>query len=134
MRCLRVLPEAEEELAEAAEWYEAKRQGLGVELVLHVQHAFDEILQAPETSPLWQAARPYRKLAMRRFPYVIMFTVDDETVEVLAVAHTKRRPGYLGGSEVGAADRQTRPTASRQGSSCAGVTARSSRRARAGHN
>jgi toxin ParE1/3/4 len=94
MRRLRVAPEAEEELAKAAEWYEAKRLGLGVELVLHVQRAFDEIREAPEASPLWQPGRPYRKLVMRRFPYVIMFTVDGESVEVLAVAHAKRRPGY----------------------------------------
>jgi len=40
MRRLRVLPEAEEELAKAAEWYEAKRLGLGVALVLQVQRAF----------------------------------------------------------------------------------------------
>jgi hypothetical protein len=31
VKALRVLPEAEEELAEAAAWYEAKRAGLGVE-------------------------------------------------------------------------------------------------------
>jgi len=38
---LRVLPEAEEELAEAARWYETKRVGLGVELVAIVDGAFE---------------------------------------------------------------------------------------------
>ena len=47
VKTLRVLPEAEEELAEAAEWYEAKRTGLGVELVALVDRAFDEIQDAP---------------------------------------------------------------------------------------
>jgi hypothetical protein len=37
MRTLRVLPEAEEEFGKAAECYEGKRPGLGLEVVLHVQ-------------------------------------------------------------------------------------------------
>jgi hypothetical protein len=44
---LRVLPEAEEELAQAAERYEEKRTGLGVELIAIVDRAFDEIQDAP---------------------------------------------------------------------------------------
>ena len=31
---------------------------------------------------------------MRRFPYIVMFTVADDSVEVVAIAHAKRRPGY----------------------------------------
>ena len=60
MRVLRVPPEAEEELAEAAEWYEAKRPGLGIELVAIVD----------------------------------FFRADEGAVEVIAVAHANRRPGY----------------------------------------
>src|SRR5207237_42273 len=47
VKTLRVLREAEEELAEAAEWYESKRAGLGIELVASVDRAFDEIRDAP---------------------------------------------------------------------------------------
>jgi toxin ParE1/3/4 len=94
MKRLRILPEAEEELTEAARWYEARRPGLGVELVMMLERAVDEIREAPEASPLWQPGRPYRKFVMRRFPYVVMFTVDDDSVEVVAIAHAKRRPGY----------------------------------------
>ena len=94
MRRLHVLPEAEEELTEAAQWYEAKRPGLGAELVMLVDRAFDEVREGPEAFPLWQAGRPYRKFVMRRFPFVVMFTMADESVEVVAIAHAKRRPGY----------------------------------------
>ncbi|MBW2525943.1 MAG: hypothetical protein JRI23_17300 [Deltaproteobacteria bacterium] len=48
MRQFRILPEAEEELTEAAQWYEAKRPGLGVELVMLVDRAVEEIREAPE--------------------------------------------------------------------------------------
>ncbi len=94
MTRLRILPEAEEELTEAAQWYESKRAGLGVELVMMVERAFDEIREAPEAHPLWRPGRSYRKLVMQRFPYWVMFTVEDDVVEVVAVAHAKRRPGY----------------------------------------
>jgi plasmid stabilization system protein ParE len=94
MMRLRVLPEAEEELAQAARWYEERRPGLGIELVVTVDLALQQIREAPDAYPLWQADRPYRKLVMRRFPYVVMFTVHDDVVEVLAIAHAKRRPGY----------------------------------------
>jgi len=31
---------------------------------------------------------------LRRFPYTIFFTVTELSVEVTAIAHAKRRPGY----------------------------------------
>ena len=94
MTALRVLPEAEEELAEAARWYETKRVGLGVELVAIVDGAFEKILDAPLLHPPWRRDRPYRRATLTRFPYVIFFRLDGEVVEVVAVAHAKRRPGY----------------------------------------
>jgi hypothetical protein len=61
VRTISVLPEAEEELAEAARWYETKRAGLGIELVALVDQAFDEILDAPLSCALWRSDRPYRE-------------------------------------------------------------------------
>jgi plasmid stabilization system protein ParE len=94
VKTLRVLPEAEEELAQAAEWYEAKRIGLGVELVTIVDRAFDEIQDAPLSYALWRADRPYRRKVLTRFPYVVFFRTEGDAVEVIAVAHAKRRPGF----------------------------------------
>lgn len=94
MTPLRVLPEAEQELAEAAGWYESKRPGLGVELIAAVDSAFDEIREAPLASPLWRTDCPFRAKLLSRFPYVVFFRSDGTMVEVVAVAHAKRRPGY----------------------------------------
>jgi hypothetical protein len=46
----------------------------------------------PEQWPIWRSDRPYRKRVLGRFPYVIFHVI--EAIVVLAVAHTKRRPGY----------------------------------------
>ena len=58
MRALRVLPGAEQELAEAAAWYESRRAGLGIELIAVVDSAFAEILDAPLSFPVWRGDRP----------------------------------------------------------------------------
>jgi plasmid stabilization system protein ParE len=94
VKTLRILPEAEEELAEAAVWYEEKRTGLGVELIAVVDRAFEEIADAPLVCGVWREDRPYRRKVLTRFPYVIFFRVDADIVVVMAVAHSTRRPGY----------------------------------------
>ena len=93
-RTLRVLPEAEDELQSAATWYENRRRGLGVEFVAEVDRALQSVLERPESSPVWRPNRPYRKHPLRRFPYVVFFRIDPAIVEIVAVAHAKRRPGY----------------------------------------
>ena len=94
-RRLRILPDAEREIAAAAEWYERRRDGLGVEFVAEVDVAFAGIAEQPETWPVWRVGRRYRRRGLRRFPFVIFFRVlDSGDVEITAVAHAKRRPGY----------------------------------------
>jgi len=93
-RTLRVLPDAETELQSAAIWYEEKRPGLGIEFVAIVDQALQSVLENPETCPVWQPHQPYRKQPLKRFPYVLFFRVDSAMVEIVAVAHAKRRPGY----------------------------------------
>jgi plasmid stabilization system protein ParE len=95
-RVLRVRPEAEEELLAAAEWYEARKPGLGAELVAAVDEALERIAETPLASPMWREGIPHRSHPVRRFPYVVFFVVDDSAVEVVA-AHAKRRPGYWRG-------------------------------------
>ena len=98
---LRIAPDAEEELAEAAEWYETRRAGLGVELVAVVDGALEAIVKAPLVHPLWKPDRPYRTKVLQQFPYVIFFRCEDDAVVVLAIAHARRRPGYWVGRSPG---------------------------------
>lgn len=91
---LQIAPEAEAELAAAAEWYETRRAGLGVELVATVDGAFDAIVAAPLSYAVWRDDRAYRRHIVNRFPYVILFTVDEDMVVIVAVAHSHRQPGY----------------------------------------
>ena len=94
MTSLRVSPEAEEELAAAADWYEGRRPGLGAELVAEIDRAFEDLIASPLACALWRNDRPYRRKLLHRFPYVIFFRIDGETIRVDAIAHVRRRPGY----------------------------------------
>lgn len=91
---LHILPEAEDELLAAAEWYDAREAGLGVTFVRTVDQALTGILTAPLASPLWQHGQLYRRHVLRRFPYSILFIAEHPIVEVTAIAHAKRKPGY----------------------------------------
>lgn len=89
--------EAREELTAAAEWYEARRSGLGVAFVAEVTRAVESIREHPEMWPCWQGLKtrvPVRKFVLQRFPFALPYLVHENSVVVLAVAHGRRRPGY----------------------------------------
>lgn len=44
--------------------------------------------------PSWRRDLPFRRMLLARFPYLIFYAVADGSVEVHAIAHTSRRPGY----------------------------------------
>ena len=97
MKTVRVEPEAKQELAAAALWYEQRREGLGRELLAEVDAVLAAIARSPSRFPLYpRVARELgvRRAAARRFPYAIAFIELPTVVRVLAVAHERRRPGY----------------------------------------
>jgi plasmid stabilization system protein ParE len=90
----RILPAARAELREAVSWYQAQRAGTGRDLLVEVRRGFATIAEAPERCPRWHPSRPERKLALRRFPYLIIYEFVAGVVVVKAIAHMKRSAGY----------------------------------------
>lgn len=94
----RVHEDARAELVGAASSYEAARPGLGTEFTDLVLEAFKQIEIAPrrfaklETTTLLGEIR--RRLLTPRFPYVIVYEVQPESIQILAVAHGSRMPDY----------------------------------------
>ena len=72
--------------------YEAANTGLGVRFRREVESACAAILEHPL---LWRArAGGFRRVNLPGFSYYIAFMIIDQTVLVLAVAHTSRNPDY----------------------------------------
>jgi plasmid stabilization system protein ParE len=88
---VRIHPEAILELRGAANWYEDRRAGLGQEFVRAVDAAIEAIVDAPDQWPRFAGASRY---VLGRFPYNVIFRSAAAQIDVLAIAHHRRRPGY----------------------------------------
>ena len=89
---VRVVADAEAEFEAAALWYD-EHGGLRTEFVETIDEAIFAIAESPQRYPLWRADAPYRKYVVRRFPYLVLYRLRDDYVEVVALVHTRRRPG-----------------------------------------
>lgn len=87
---VRLREEADQDLAEAATWYEMHRQGLGQEFLDEAARAIRAIGESPLRYPLmW---RQTHRALMRRFPFSIYFRVSAGAVVVVAILHGSRHP------------------------------------------
>ena len=87
----RILDVAAVELLEASLWYESKRAGLGDEFMLCFEAELNHILKNPFQ---FQIQRKNLRFAIfDRFPYYIIYYVEENLVTVIACFHSKRNPG-----------------------------------------
>ncbi|WP_084481217.1 type II toxin-antitoxin system RelE/ParE family toxin [Ruania albidiflava] len=94
---LRFHPEARAELLADVKWYDDREFGLGGRFGLAVRSAVDAAAQSPDSWALWPGwdREPVvRSKGVGDFPYRVVYVVRNESLIVVAVAHTKRRPGY----------------------------------------
>lgn len=89
------LPPAEEEMIEASEFYEARSEGLGFEFLDDVQRVIDLVREHPKIGQ--SVGGGFRRAVLRRFPFSIIYSEERNEIVIIAVAHTKRRPGYWRG-------------------------------------
>jgi len=91
-----LLPPAEEEIGEAFHWYFERSPFAADAFRAEVIAAIDSLAEDPL---MWPAdAEGVRYYILRRFPYTLHYEVTGSDVTVLAVAHQRRRPGYLAAS------------------------------------
>jgi plasmid stabilization system protein ParE len=90
-------PEASRELEASALWYEAQRSGLGLAFLAAVDRTLDHLATWPGAGTLVPGVPAHlevRQMPIVRFPYRVAYLVTSQELRVLAVAHTRRRPGY----------------------------------------
>lgn len=83
---------AEQELNDAAQYYDREQPGLGTALIADVRRCTDAILEHPEAGPIIRG-RVRRRLC-RKFRYGVLYTIRPGTVRVLAVMNLRRHPTY----------------------------------------
>ena len=92
-------PEAEAELENAADCYEAAAPGLGRQFVAEMRKRVRDVREAPVSFPVFGDTDDVRCAhAIGRFPHLVVFMLVGDTVSptvhVLAFMHPRQRPGY----------------------------------------
>ena len=85
-----IRPEAEADLANARDWYERQRAGLGAEFLLCVEEVLERIGRTPEMYMM--VHHDVRRALTRRFPYAVYYRIAGNDVVVLGILHTRRDP------------------------------------------
>jgi len=85
-----VRPEAESDIEDTYQWYEAQRKGLGENFLLCVEEALSRVSRDP--SIYLVVYKDIRRILIHRFPFGVFFIESESTISVLAVLHARRNP------------------------------------------
>ena len=84
--------EAVEESREAFAWYRERNPRAAAQFLFELDQAIESIAAFPDAWP------PYidgtRRKLLRRFPFALVYRITEQRLQVIAVAHQHRRPGY----------------------------------------
>jgi plasmid stabilization system protein ParE len=85
-------PEARQELLDAIKYYNECGSGLGYIFMEEVQAAIDRIIRFPKA---WaKLSKNTRRCLTRRFPYGVIYQELNGYILIVAIMHSKRKPGY----------------------------------------
>ena len=83
---------ARQELDDAIRYYDIKLLGLGAKLKEEVRKA---VLQITEYPHAWSVERgDVRKCLLNKFPYKILYSLEDDHIFIIALAHQHQKPSY----------------------------------------
>ncbi len=89
---LEIHPEAIAEAAAARRWYHSRSRDAANAFLVELDLGMENIRGNPEIYPLYLHGT--HRYLLRRFPYLIVYRVASSAIQVVAVAHCRRCPGY----------------------------------------
>ncbi len=91
-RAIELHPKAIAEARDAREWYEERSAAAAGAFMAELDLAIDSICEFPDR---WaRYLHGTRRYLMKRFPYLAVYRATADKLQVIAVAHGKRKPGY----------------------------------------
>ena len=87
---LEVRPDAVADIEQAADWYDRRESGLGIEFARGVLQAIDSLAKNPLLYRIRHQRKNVRWKLLDRFPYRIVFRITDDLITVIAVLHSAR--------------------------------------------
>jgi plasmid stabilization system protein ParE len=91
-RAVEYLDEAIEDAESAARWYAERSSSAATGFAEEVDAAIAAIEQNPEAWPSYDHGT--RHYLLRRYPFSVVYRVEETRILVVAVAHGHRRPRY----------------------------------------
>jgi toxin ParE1/3/4 len=85
-------PEAIAEAVAAREWYQVRSQVAADAFVAEINHAFQRITEDPSRWPKHFSGT--RRYLLHKFPFSIVYREVDTVIQIVAIAHGRRRPRY----------------------------------------
>jgi plasmid stabilization system protein ParE len=85
-------PDALSEIREATLYYQAQQVGLGERFLSTIQESLTRISNFPESFPV--VADNVRQCKVTHFPYAIVYRLHVNYIQVIALAHSRRKPQY----------------------------------------
>ena len=85
-------PEAEQEFNAAIDYYESIHPGLGYDFAFEVQSAIQRAIDFPKAWPVLDG--DVRRSLVKRFPYGVLYSEENNGIFILAVMNLHREPGY----------------------------------------
>jgi toxin ParE1/3/4 len=89
LRFTRWIPD---DLAEALNWYDSKSTALGDRFRTAVDAAFDAVEESPELHPFAIPELRIRFYRLRRFPYLVLYRIEESAIVVIGVRHGASDP------------------------------------------
>jgi plasmid stabilization system protein ParE len=96
-KSIRPNADAEAEFHHYILWYEGEKAGLGERLWLEIQAAIDLISSHPDIGEAVGRVRApgtLRRVPLRHFPFLLVYREHPDHLEIVALAHTSRKPNY----------------------------------------
>lgn len=87
-RKIRYHPLFECDAREAAGWYDRRSPGLGDVFIDLVEHSVNEIIARPESFAIHPSGCRFARIP--RFPYVVLFDLNENELQMFGVLHTAR--------------------------------------------
>lgn len=85
-------PEAIREIREAVQWYRERNDEVATEFRNLVESAEELVQRSPESWATYLSET--RGFRFQKFPFVLAYVIRGQQVFIVALAHTKRKPGY----------------------------------------
>lgn len=84
--------EAELEFHEAINYYEDRERGLGYDFSIEVLATIQNIVTCPTAWPVIEEG--VRRCLVNRFPFGVIYSIEQNDIFILAVMHLRRHPDY----------------------------------------